>query len=107
MPLTFFSSPIGKKIGMALTGLVLYGFLVGHLAGNLLLLKDDGGRAFNAYSEFLIDHPCSSLPKSFLSSSSRCTSFSPSASRATIAGQGPWATSQPRASADGASHPVR
>ena len=57
MPLTFFSSPIGKKIGMALTGLVLYGFLVGHLSGNLLLLKDDGGRAFNAYSEFLINHP--------------------------------------------------
>ena len=57
MPPTFLSSPIGKKMGMALTGLILYGFLVGHLAGNLLLLKDDGGRSFNAYSDFLINHP--------------------------------------------------
>ena len=52
-----FSSPIGKKMGMALTGLILYGFLVGHLLGNLLLLKGDGGQAFNAYGEFLINHP--------------------------------------------------
>jgi succinate dehydrogenase / fumarate reductase, cytochrome b subunit len=51
------SSSVGKKLSMALTGLVLYGFLVGHLVGNLLLLKGDGGRAFNAYSEFLITHP--------------------------------------------------
>ena len=53
----FFSSQIGKKIGMALTGLALYGFLVGHLAGNLLLIKGDGGEAFNAYSKFLTSHP--------------------------------------------------
>lgn len=52
-----FSGSIGKKFGMALTGLVLYGFLVGHLAGNLLLLKKDGGRQFNAYSEYLLRHP--------------------------------------------------
>ena len=57
MPSTFLSSPIGKKMGMALTGLILYGFLVGHLTGNLLLLKDDGGRSFNAYSDFLTNHP--------------------------------------------------
>jgi len=53
----FFSSPIGKKMGMALTGLILYGFLIGHLLGNLLLLKGDGGQTFNAYSEYLINHP--------------------------------------------------
>lgn len=52
-----FSGSIGKKIGMALTGLALYGFLIGHLAGNLLLFKGDGGRQFNAYSEFLLHHP--------------------------------------------------
>ncbi len=57
MPSKLFSSPIGKKLGMALTGLILYGFLVGHLLGNLLLLKGDGGQAFNAYAEFLINHP--------------------------------------------------
>ena len=49
------SSSVGKKFGMALTGLILYGFLGAHLAGNLLLFK--GGTAFNAYSEYLINHP--------------------------------------------------
>ena len=51
------SSLVGKKIAMALTGLVLYGFLVGHLAGNILLFRRDGGQAFNAYSAFLSHHP--------------------------------------------------
>ena len=57
MPSKLLSSPIGKKMGMALTGLMLYGFLIGHLSGNLLLLRGDGGQAFNAYSDFLINHP--------------------------------------------------
>ena len=51
------ASSIAKKVGMALTGLLLYGFLVGHMSGNLLLLRDDGGEAFNAYSAFLTSHP--------------------------------------------------
>ena len=51
------ASSIGKKVGMALTGLMIYGFLVGHLAGNMLLLKGDGGKGFNAYSDFLTHHP--------------------------------------------------
>ena len=51
------SSLIGKKMGMALTGLVLYGFLIGHLAGNTLLFKRDGGQSYNAYSEYLTHHP--------------------------------------------------
>ncbi len=55
--LKLFSSLIGKKIGMALTGLLIYGFLMGHLAGNMLLLNMDGGEAFNAYSRFLTQHP--------------------------------------------------
>ena len=57
MPSKLLSSPIGKKLGMALTGLILYGFLIGHLLGNLLLLKGDGGQAFNAYADFLVNHP--------------------------------------------------
>ncbi len=57
MALQLFSSPVGKKMGMALTGLALYGFLIAHLSGNLLLLKGDEGKAFNAYSDFLIGHP--------------------------------------------------
>ncbi len=41
---------IGKKLLMALTGLFLILFLVVHLAGNLQLLLDDRGRAFNIYA---------------------------------------------------------
>lgn len=51
------ASSVGKKLGMALTGIGLYGFLAGHLAGNLLLFKGDDGAAFNAYSDFLTSHP--------------------------------------------------
>jgi succinate dehydrogenase / fumarate reductase cytochrome b subunit len=57
MAVEIFTSSIAKKLGMALTGMVLYGFLLGHLIGNSLLLRDDGGQAFNAYSEFLVTHP--------------------------------------------------
>jgi succinate dehydrogenase / fumarate reductase, cytochrome b subunit len=51
------TSSLGKKLGMALTGLVLHGFLLGHLVGNTLLLRADGGESFNSYSDFLITHP--------------------------------------------------
>jgi succinate dehydrogenase / fumarate reductase, cytochrome b subunit len=58
MPLkALFGSSIGKKLGMALTGIALYGFLIGHLAGNLLLFSGDGGAVFNQYSAFLTEHP--------------------------------------------------
>ncbi|MBT1702383.1 succinate dehydrogenase cytochrome b subunit [Chryseosolibacter indicus] len=46
----FFSSSIGRKLVMALTGLFLILFLVVHLAGNLQLLLNDGGKAFNIYA---------------------------------------------------------
>lgn len=49
----FYSSSIGRKIAVGLTGLLLCSFLVLHLVGNLLLFKDDGGAAFDAYAEFL------------------------------------------------------
>ena len=51
------NSPVAKKMIMAITGLIWYGFLVGHLLGNLLLLKDDGGETFDAYTAFLTNHP--------------------------------------------------
>ena len=51
------NSPVAKKMIMAITGLIWYGFLVGHLLGNLLLLKDDGGETFDAYAAFLTNHP--------------------------------------------------
>jgi succinate dehydrogenase / fumarate reductase, cytochrome b subunit len=47
----YWSSSIGKKLIVALTGLVLAGFLAGHLSGNLLMYV--GRAAFNEYAEFL------------------------------------------------------
>ena len=38
---------------MGASGLFLVIFLIMHLAGNLLLLADDGGEAFNAYARFM------------------------------------------------------
>ncbi len=46
-------STLGKKLLMAATGLAMVGFLIGHLAGNLLLLAGDP-EPYNAYSHFLI-----------------------------------------------------
>ncbi len=48
----YFRSSIGRKHLVAITGLLLCGFLVGHLSGNLLLLV--GPDAFNIYAHKLI-----------------------------------------------------
>jgi succinate dehydrogenase / fumarate reductase cytochrome b subunit len=53
----FLSSSIGKKVVMALTGLGLVGFLIGHLVGNLTLFADDTGEAFNGYAHALESNP--------------------------------------------------
>ncbi len=49
--LTALSSSIGKKLVMAITGLLLCGFLVVHLAGNFLLYV--GSDAYNHYAHAL------------------------------------------------------
>jgi succinate dehydrogenase / fumarate reductase cytochrome b subunit len=43
----FVSSSVGKKAVMATTGVVLFGFVVAHMAGNMLLYQ--GPEALNAY----------------------------------------------------------
>lgn len=48
-------SSIVTKIVIAATGLALFGFLLVHLAGNLLILA--GPEAFNSYSHKLISNP--------------------------------------------------
>jgi len=54
---SFFSSTIGRKLMMALTGLFLILFLVVHLIGNLQLLKGDQGQSFNIYAAFMTSNP--------------------------------------------------
>lgn len=46
---------IGKKVIMALSGLVLAGFVLGHMIGNLTVFK--GAAAINEYAEWLHAHP--------------------------------------------------
>lgn len=48
-----FTSSVGKKLIMSLTGIFLITFLPVHLAGNLQLLAGDGGEAFNIYADFM------------------------------------------------------
>jgi succinate dehydrogenase / fumarate reductase cytochrome b subunit len=51
----FLTSSIGKKIQMAVSGLLLCGFLVAHLGGNLFLYK--GQADFNHYATTLEANP--------------------------------------------------
>ena len=46
-----YRTSVGKKILMALTGIVLFGFIVLHMLGNLKVFA--GAEGFNAYAEFL------------------------------------------------------
>ncbi len=52
---TFFRSSIGSKFLMALTGILLLFFVLGHMTGNLLIFQ--GAEALNAYAHWLHDHP--------------------------------------------------
>lgn len=49
----FYQSSIGRKIIVALTGLALVGFVIVHMAGNLLVFA--GPEALNAYAKKLSD----------------------------------------------------
>lgn len=57
-PIGALATAVGKKLVMAVTGLALCLFLVGHLAGNLLLLfPGEQGMAFNRYATALNSLP--------------------------------------------------
>ena len=49
--LRFYRAAIGKKFVMGATGLIGVGFVIGHMAGNLLVFR--GASAINAYAHFL------------------------------------------------------
>jgi succinate dehydrogenase / fumarate reductase cytochrome b subunit len=48
----FYEAPIGKKAVMAVTGVVLFGYVVGHLLGNLQIYSADPEQ-INRYAAFL------------------------------------------------------
>ena len=48
---SFLASTIGRKIVMAVTGVILFGFVVGHMAGNLQIYL--GPSVMNEYAVFL------------------------------------------------------
>src|SRR5215831_12363224 len=50
-----FSSTVGTKLLIGVTGLLLFAYLLLHLAGNLLIFA--GQDTFNAYSHMLISNP--------------------------------------------------
>src|SRR5262245_11823286 len=52
---SIFKTSIGKKFIMAASGLVLFGFVIGHMLGNLQIFL--GPEALNAYGEFLKSKP--------------------------------------------------
>lgn len=51
----FYRSSIGKKLIVAITGLAMVGFLIGHLVGNLKIFA--GPEKLNAYGAFLHSMP--------------------------------------------------
>ena len=53
--LTFYGSTIGKKVTMAITGLIGFGFIVGHMTGHLIAFK--GALPYNQYAYFLKHTP--------------------------------------------------
>ena len=47
----FWRSTIGKKVVMAVTGVIMIGFVIGHVSGNLLVFR--GAETFNRYAALL------------------------------------------------------
>src|SRR5512134_1306413 len=55
MSRSFVASSVGTKVLIAVTGLLLFAYLILHLVGNLLILL--GQDTFNQYSHMLISNP--------------------------------------------------
>ena len=49
----FLRSTIGQKLVMAVSGLLLVGFVIAHMVGNLQIFLPDGGAALNEYAAML------------------------------------------------------
>ena len=63
-PIRFYATNVGKKYAMAISGIVLLGFIFGHMAGNLKMYL--GQKTFDHYAEFLRDMGEPLLPRTVL-----------------------------------------
>jgi succinate dehydrogenase / fumarate reductase cytochrome b subunit len=54
---SFYTSSVGRKLSMGLTGFFLCSFLIVHLYLNLFLLKQDRGSTFDTYADFMATYP--------------------------------------------------
>lgn len=63
-PVAFYRSAVGKKWVMAITGIILMGFVFGHMVGNLKIYQ--GAHALNVYGEFLRELAYPLLPRTVL-----------------------------------------
>ncbi len=52
----FYQATIGKKVVMAVTGVILFGYVLAHLIGNLQIYSPDPTQ-INGYAHFLHSHP--------------------------------------------------
>jgi succinate dehydrogenase / fumarate reductase cytochrome b subunit len=57
---TLYQTTVGKKVLMAVTGIILFGFVVAHMVGNLKMLL--GADAMNTYAEWLREVGYPALP---------------------------------------------
>jgi succinate dehydrogenase / fumarate reductase cytochrome b subunit len=53
--LTLFDTSVGKKAALAVSGVILFGFVIGHMLGNLQVLE--GPEVYNAYGEAIKANP--------------------------------------------------
>ena len=53
--LTLLDTTVGKKAALAVTGVILFGFVIGHMLGNLQVLL--GPDVFNAYAAGIKEKP--------------------------------------------------
>ena len=60
-PVQFYRSAVGKKWVMGVTGIMLMGFIFGHMIGNLKMYQ--GAHALNVYGEFLREIAYPLLPR--------------------------------------------
>jgi len=64
LPIAFYRTSVGKKYAMAISGIVLMGFIFSHMVGNLKMYL--GEKTFNHYAEFLREIGEPLLPRTVL-----------------------------------------